>query len=63
MLRIKSTVYPDTNLSFNQTYAVQVLYRTKDIRLFNEYCASAKMTNEEIDKCLNEIKTVELFKN
>lgn len=62
MLRIKKTVYPDTRMDFNQTQACLILHRTKDFRLFNEYCASAKITKEKIDECLETIKVEELFK-
>lgn len=62
MLRIAKTVYPDVRLDFNQTQACLVLQTTKDLRKFNEYCTSAKISDAKIRECLESIKLIELYK-
>jgi len=61
MLRISRTVYPgETTLTFNQQQAVRYLLLHGDLKVFNDYCSIVKLTQEEINQCLESIKTKEL---
>lgn len=61
MIKVQSSVYPDNKLTFNQVQASLILHNKKNIGIFNQFCTSAKMTQDEIDGVLEDVKLNELY--